>query len=100
MKIYLILLLLIGKSAAAFTQEKVNSLEERVNTVERRVGSVRRKVENIGSKMEQLLISFQEHFGQTGTYLYLGPGAGSADSSEIVTVNSYGVTSLQCYTVP
>jgi len=65
MKIYLIFLLLLGLSAAASTQEKVNSLEERVNTVERRAGSVMRKMENIGSKMEQLMVSFQEYFGQT-----------------------------------
>jgi len=65
MKIYLMFLLLIGKSTAASTQEKVDSLEERVNTVARRTGSLERKMESIGNKMEQLMIIFQEYFGQT-----------------------------------
>jgi len=75
---------------------KIDQVQEQLNKVEARLTSTETKLGEIEKKLDALL----QFFKIRGTYLYVGPGAYSGSSSEIVQVNSTKVESVPCHTVP
>lgn len=75
---------------------KIEKVQEQLESVEARLEVTGTKLKNIDEKLDTLL----QFFKSQGTYLYVGPGAYSKGSSEILQVKSNEVETVTCQTVP